>query len=182
MKIEIIKKNYEPASKLEEVIMKKIGKLDKYFHKDADIKVLLKKERETFKMEITVSLKGMFIRSETSGDNMYDNIDVLLPKIEKQIIKHKGKLIQNKKLKQEAFNDSESLFSSEPLENGAAAAQVIKTKSFEIYPKSTEDAIAEMEMLGHDFFVYVSSGSRKIEIVYKRGNGGYGVLQPIVND
>ena len=95
MKVDIVQKNYTMSDKLSEIILKKTNRLSKYFDDNTTVKVMLKKEKDVYKMEITATFNGSYIRAETSGENMYENIDILLPKIEKQIVKYKGKLSKN---------------------------------------------------------------------------------------
>lgn len=175
MKIDIVQTNYDMSKKLEEIIVKKTNKLSKYFNDDAVIKVLLKQEKNIFKMEITAMFNGSFIRSEVNGENMYDNIDILLPKIEKQVLKNKEKLKQ--KFKGSAFKDKEFLYiQSVPTEK---VPKIAKTKTFEIYPKSVSEAIDEMNMLEHDFYIYLDEKTNAIQVIYRRNDGDVGVLIPV---
>jgi putative sigma-54 modulation protein len=162
------------SDKLREIILKKTNRLSKYFDENAVVKVLLKREKDIYKMEITANFNGSFIRSEVNGENMYDNIDILLPKIEKQIIKNKGKLM--KKLKSGAFKDKDFLYLEETPEE--KPANVAKFKSFKVYPLTVEDAVAEMNMLEHDFFVFINKENNKLQIVYRRKDEDIGVLEP----
>jgi putative sigma-54 modulation protein len=176
MNIDIVSKNYVPSDKLKEVIMKKAGKLSKYFDENVSAKVLMKKEKDIYKMEITLNGGRSFIRSEVNGENMYDNIDILLPKIEKQIIKNKEKL--QKKLKENAFKDKEYLYLQQIPED--IPVKITKFKTFEIYPLSVEDAVDQMNMLDHDFFVFINEKTNKLQIVYRRSDNDIGVLEPII--
>lgn len=177
MKVEILQKNYEMSDKLNDIILKKSNRLSKYFDDKTIVKIVLKKEKDIYKMEITVIFNGSFIRSETSGENMYDNIDLLLPKIEKQIIKNKEKL--SKKFKANAFKAKDYLYMlSMPQEKPVS---VTKFKSFEVFSKSVEDAIDEMNMLEHDFYVFVNEKTNKLQIVYRRNDGDMGILEPVIS-
>lgn len=176
MKIEIVQKNYAMSDKLRDIINKKTSKLSKYFDDNASVKVLMKKEKDIYKMEITVTAAGSFIRSENSGENMYDNIDIILPKIEKQIIKNKEKL--KKKLKENAFKDKDYLFMQSIPEE--MPIQITKHKAFEVYPQSIQDAVDEMNMLDHDFYVFINKDTEKLQIVYRRYDGNIGVLEPLI--
>ena len=177
MRIDIVQKNYSMSEKLEEIIRKKTERLSKYFNGDSTVKVLLKRESEVYKMEVTVTVNGSIIRSEVSGENMYDNIDILLPKIEKQIVKNKDKL--KKKFKETAFKDNGFLYlQSLPVEDNI---KIVKTKSFDVGYKTAQEAIAEMGMLEHDFYVYLDSDSDQLHIVYRRDDGNAGLLIPRIN-
>ena len=152
MKVDIVQKNYEMSDRLREIILKKTGKLSKYFDDDTVVRVMLKREKDIYKMEITAMFNSSFIRAEVNGENMYDNIDSLLPKIEKQIIRNKEKL--RDKLKENAFKDRDYLYmQGEPTEGKPS---IVKHKTFEVYPLSVDDAIDEMNMLDHDFYVFIN--------------------------
>jgi putative sigma-54 modulation protein len=175
MKVDIVQKNYEVDDRLKEIILKKTNRLSKYFGDDAVAKVMLKREKDIYKMEITAMFNRSFIRAEVSGENMYDNIDILLPKIEKQIVKNKEKL--HNKLRENAFKDKDYLYmQSEPTEKKPTVA---KHKSFLVYPLSVEDAINEMSMLDHDFYVFINRDTNKVQIVYRRHDGDIGLLEPL---
>jgi len=175
MKVDIVQKNYEVDDRLKEIILKKTNRLSKYFGDDAVAKVMLKREKDIYKMEITAMFNRSFIRAEVSGENMYDNIDILLPKIEKQIVKNKEKL--HNKLRENAFKDKDYLYmQNEPTEKKPTVA---KHKSFLVYPLSVEDAINEMSMLDHDFYVFINRDTNKVQIVYRRHDGDIGLLEPL---
>lgn len=176
MKVDIIQKNYSMSEKLNDIINKKVLRLDKYFDENSVIKVLMKKEKNIYKMEITAMFNGSFIRSEVNGENMYDNIDILLPKIEKQVLKNKQKL--SKKFKENAFKDKDYLY-LQALPNDKPA-NISKFKNFQVYPLKLEDAVDEMNMLDHDFYVFINSKNNKLQIVYRRHDGDIGVLEPLI--
>ena len=98
MRVEFLCKNYNASDKLKDIIRRKIDKLDKFFENETTVKVVLKETKDIETMEVTVGLTGCFIRGEVSGDNMYDNIDLVIPKLEKQIIKHHSKLKSKNRL------------------------------------------------------------------------------------
>ena len=172
MKIEILTKNYDVSEKLREVLTRKITKLDRYFEEDSVIKIYLKKEGNgNYKMEITVEYKGNFIKADVSGENFYDNIDVVLPKIEKQIFKHRTKL--ENKLKRNAYVDFN------PNDYGdILKPQVVKSKKFYLKPMSVDDAIEELDLLNHSFYVFLEASSNEIRVVYRRDDGNIGIIIP----
>lgn len=175
MKVEIQQKNYEMSDKLRDIVLKKTNRLSRYLRDDAVVKVLLKKEKDVYKMEITALINGSFIRSEINGENMYDNIDILLPKIEKQIVRNKERL--SDKFRENAFKDKDYLYmQAMPQEK---PVNITKYKTFEVFPKSVEEAVDEMNMLEHDFYVFINSKTNKLQIVYRRNDGDMGVLEPV---
>ena len=174
MKIEILEKNYNVGVRLNGLILKKVGKLEKYFDKDASCKVVCKKEGNLFKLEISISSKNSFFRSEVIGENMYNNLDIALPKLEKQIIKFKEKKQDNFKI---ADIIPDLLFLDEAPEEDYNASKITKRKSYNLDPITEEDAIIMLENIDHDFFVFLNAESGKINVLYKRKNGEYGLIE-----
>lgn len=180
MRIEIATKNYKPNDHLKGIIEKKIAKFDKYFQKEATIKVMLAasgQNNNRYTMEITLNSGSMRVRSEVTSDNMYENIDVILPKIERQIVKYRKKF--EAKLKKEAFKEPYIYEQSkEAEENQQTKAKIVKRKNFEIGMSTVENAIEDMELLEHNFYVFLNADTSKVSIVYKRHDGDYGLIEP----
>lgn len=170
MKIEITTKNYVLPEKLRDIISKKIGRFDKYFPDDTRTKVVVKKEGSNYKMEISTALQNTYVRSELVSDNPYDAIDILIPKIEKQILKYKSKLEEKLKSFDNADIDVE-IPEIPPF-------KISKTKFFNLIPMHVEDAAMEMDLSSHDFYVFLDEESEKISVIYRRGDGTYGLLVP----
>ena len=178
MEIQISSRNYNISNKLKEILQKKVDKLERYFSEDAEVKIVCKKENDLLKLELTIQDKGLLFRSEVSSDNMYQNIDMALPKIEKQIIKYSSKL--KDKIKKPAINDRDWLYFEEDDTNFIPQAKnaVNKIKSFDIVPLSVEDAQMYLENSDHAFYVYLNEETNKVNIIYKRTFGGYGIIEP----
>ena len=178
MNIQISSKNYNISNKLKELLQKKVDKLDRYFGDDAETKVVCKKENDLLKLELTIQDKGMLFRSEVQSDNMYQNIDMALPKIEKQIIKYSSKL--KDKIKKPAILDRDWLYFEEDDSNFIPQTKnaVTKIKSFDIVPLSVEDAQMYLESSDHAFYIYLNEETHKVNIMYKRTFGGYGIIEP----
>lgn len=172
MKIEIVAKNYQVNEKITSVIEKKVAKLDKYFDDDSKCKVYLKKENRTCKLELEVIYKNNLLRAQGYGENFYDAIDLVVPKLEKQIYKHRSKL--EKQLRQNALKDE--IFSVEDL----VPAKIVKTKQFKLTPMALDEAMEEFELLGHDFYVFMDKESEKVKVLYLRDDGDLGLIDPIV--
>ena len=172
MNIEIVEKNYDVGTRLQGLIEKKVGKLDKYFGKGANCKVVCKKEGNMFKLEISISSKNSFFRSEVIGENMYNNLDVALPKLEKQIIKFK-----EKKKDFKIADDVSELIYLEEFPKEAFPSKISKRKSFSLDPITEEDAIFMLEAIDHDFYVFLNAETGKINILYRRKNGEYGLIE-----
>ena len=177
MEIQITSKNYTPSQKLKQIIEKKIERLDRYFTENATAKVVCSKEKDILKLELTIIDGGLLFRSEVQSDNMYQNIDMALPKVEKQIIKYSGKLKDKFKKRQAIENKDWIYYEKEDIDE--PKQKVIKTKSFDIVPLSVEDAEMYLEASDHAFYVYLNAETGKVNIMYKRTFGGVGILEPI---
>lgn len=173
MRIEISEKNCKASEKLVGVVEKKVSRLDKYFDDDAVCAVYLKQENKYLKTEITIYYKGNMVRAEVSGDNFYDNIDAVLPKIERQIYKHKTKI--EDKLKKDAFLEKQLFFRDEV---NADEGKLVKTKTFELTPMTTEEAAEQLDLLGHSFYVFQDADAGDVRVVYLRQSGDIGLLIP----
>ena len=173
MKIEIVERNYDDGVRLRALFEKKIEKLDRYFNDDAQAKVVCSKEGKRFKLELTIINKGNIYRSETYGENMYENIDIVLPKIEKQIIKYATR--NRDKLKKGAFDSPKYEFlDKEPKEKEKT---VYKKKTFNLDPLTLADAEEFLENLEHDFFVFLNAETGKVNILYNRKDGELGLIE-----
>ena len=172
MKIEITERNYDVGVRLHTLFEKKIEKLDRYFDDNALAKVICSKEGKKFKLELTIVNKGNIYRSEAYGENMYENIDVVLPKIEKQIIKYASK--NRDKMKKGAFDlPNYEYLEEKPKEK---EKEIIKTKTFNLDPMTLEDAKMFLENLEHDFYVFLNAETGKVNIVYNRKDGELGLI------
>lgn len=175
MIIELVSKNYNEGNRLVNVIEKKLSRLDKYFSGDAEALVKLSTVgTEKYTMEITVRFGGYIARAEVTSQNMYDNIDLVLPKLEKQIARFRDRM--NSKVPKKALplktESAEAVPAAEKMGN------VVKEKNFNISIVTVEEAIAEMELLDHDFYVFVNAENNKVSVVYTRHDGDYGLITP----
>ncbi len=170
MRINIIAKNYQVNEKITSVIEKKSTKLDKYFEEEATCKIYLKKENRDCKMEAELSYKGTTIRAQAYAENFYDAVDLVIPKLEKQICKHHSKL--GKHVRQDAIKDG--LFTADELRH----ASIVKTKKFKLEALDIDEAIEQFEMLGHTFFVFLDKKSETVKVLYLRDDGELGLIEP----
>ena len=175
MRIEFLTKNYNPSEKLKDVITKKVERLDKFFEDDTKVKVLLKKANDVETLELTIVLDSVVMRAEVSGDHMYDNIDLALPKLEKQIIKHRTKLMSRSKKVRVKESDMSYVPPTEKEENHG----VVRSKSYELTPMTVEDAIEELELVGHSFSVFANKTTKNVNVLYKRNDGDYGLIEAL---
>lgn len=174
MKVTVIAKNIELTQALKEIVQKKISKLEKYFEVEVEAKATLSVQKNRQIIEVTIPFNGAILRSEESTDDMYKSIDLVEDKLERQIRKQKTRLSRknNGSLKFAALNDIK-VESNEDDEGS-----LVKVKKFGVKPMDSEEAILQMDLLGHNFFVYQDSESSKVNVVYKRKDGNYGLLEP----
>ena len=173
MKIEIIERNYDVGKRLTELINKKLDKFNRYFNDEAVARVVCSLEKDRFKLEVTVKNKGNIYRSEAYGENMYENLDVVLPKIEKQIIKYASK--NRDKLKKGAMEVPTFEFVDEAPKQDKK--QIYKKKVFDLDPLTVEDAQEYLENLEHDFYVFLNAETGRINILYNRKDGDLGLIE-----
>lgn len=174
MRIEFLAKNYNPSDKLKDVITKKVERLDKFFEDDTKVKIVLKKANDVETLELTIMLDGAVMRAEVSGANMYDLIDIALPKLEKQIIKHRSKLMsKSKKVRLKDFD----VPVAPPVEKEHG---VVRSKTYELTPMTVEDAIEELELVGHSFYVFSNKVTKAVNVLYKRNDGDYGLIETVM--
>lgn len=176
MRMIISGKNIEINEALRDRIEKKLGKLDKFLAEDEEVQVRLsqaKGGRNT--VEVTIAFDGAILRAEETNTDMYVSIDKSVDILLRQIRRHRTKL--EKRLRVGAY---EELIPALLPEEGEAAeeASLVRTKRFVMKPMSVEDAIAQMDMLGHSFFLFLNQDTSSACVVYKRLDGGYGLLEP----
>lgn len=173
MKFIIVGKNIEITPGLRSAVEDKIGKLEKYFNPETEVHVTLSVEKDRQKIEVTIPVKGNIIRSEQVSNDMYVSIDLVEEIIERQLKKYKNKLVDQKQsagfFKQE-FIEKEYMDEEE--------IKIIRTKKFDIKPMYPEDACIQMELLGHNFFVFCNAETDQINVVYKRKGNTYGLIEP----
>jgi putative sigma-54 modulation protein len=162
---------YENTDAIKEYIEAKLSRLDKYIKDSDDIEavVLTKKEGRRHKIEVTIPTKDFTLRNEVVDDDLYAAIDLVIDKLERQVRKNKEKLNKKKKVIEDFEIDIEDNFMEEEV--------IVKRKSIELKPIDEEEAILQMELLGHNFFVYKDADTDKICVLYKRKNGNYGIIE-----
>ncbi len=173
MRYIITGKNIDITEGLRTAIHDKIGKLEKYFTPDTEIHVTLSVEKDRQKIEVTIPVKGNIIRSEQVSNDMYVSIDLVEEVIERQLKKYKKKIIDQK---QAAGSFSSEFMEDEPEET--EEVKIIRTKRFGMKPMYPEDACVQMELLGHDFFVFRNAETEEVNVVYKRKGNTFGLIEP----
>ena len=173
MKFIISGKNIEVTDGLKTAIQDKLGKLERYFTPDTEVHVTLSVEKERQKIEVTIPVKGNIIRSEQVSSDMYVSIDLVEEVIERQLRKYKTKIINKQ---QEAGNFQKTFIEDDFMED--EEVKIIRTKKFGIKPMYPEDACVQMELLGHNFFVFFNAETEQVNVVYKRKGNTYGLIEP----
>ncbi|MGE5391347.1 MAG: ribosome hibernation-promoting factor, HPF/YfiA family [Deltaproteobacteria bacterium] len=179
MKFDIRGRNIEITDALKEYTTKRLSKLEKYIEDVKEVQVALSVEGDRHKVEVTIPLNGMILRGEEATDDMYSAIDLVEEKLEKQIEKHKTKLYKQHRgagLKK-AFRDQIQM----DLDQGEQKIEkfkVVRSKRFALKPMDTEEAIMQMNMLGHSFFVFWNPESEQVNVVYRRKDSNYGLIEP----
>lgn len=175
MNITITARKTSVRDSFKERIDKKLGKLDRFFDEGASAIVTVTNEGERETVEVTIQSRGMFYRAEKTTEDRLDSLEAVVDSLTRQIIKNKDKL--GKKLRDSAF-EAENVEVGEENEQSSGEYEIARTKRFVLRPMSVEEAILQMNLVGHAFFVFLDADSSEINVVYRRQNGTYGVLEP----
>lgn len=169
MKVSFVEKNYKIAKRFKDVMAEKLEKLDKYFGEDATARVVCSKQGKQEKLELNISNKGILYRSEVMSANNYDNIDTALPKIEKQIVRDRRKLVdkRRKALPLEFLDEMPEV----------KLPDIFKKKTFDLEPTTIDDAKDSIERLGHTFYIFLNAETGKINVLYRRNDEKYGLIE-----
>lgn len=175
MRVTVIGKNINVTPALKEIVEKKILKLNKYFEPDTEARATLTVQKNRQILEVTISFNGVILRCEEATDDMYKSIDLVQAKLERQIRKQKTKL-QRRNNESLRFNSIKEIALEEDDEG-----EIVKVKKFNIKPMNTEEAILQMELVQHNFFVFKDADTNNVNVIYKRKDGNYGLLEPDYN-
>jgi len=179
MRISITGKNIDVSDYLNNLIEKKVSKLDKYFSDDTTANVTLAVEKNRHIVEVTIPYSGGIIRGEETSGDMYASIDNVLEKLEKQIVKHRTKLEKN--LRMGAFREPEP-FVPEPAaydsDDDDDFPHVVRMKRFDIKPMTVDEAMLQLDLLSHSFYVFTNGDTGVMNVIYKRKDGHFGLIEP----
>ena len=159
------------------MVEKKISKLEKYFGPNVESRATLSVQKNRQRVEVTIPFNGVILRGEEVTDDMYKSIDLVEEKLVRQIRKQRTKLSRKNNsgsLRYPEFNSLE--FKNEDTDEDTS--RIVKTKSFNVKPMSADEAVLQMELLGHSFFVYQDADTNNVSVVYKRKDGNYGLIEP----
>jgi putative sigma-54 modulation protein len=179
MQLIIKGKNLEVTDWLRKYVEKKMGKLDRYLPTIGEVRIELsvqktKSAKDRQVAQVTVRSNGVILRAEERTDDMFASIDAVLEKIYRQIARYKGKRFDRYRGQGEPLPVQEELVETEE------ERDIVRTKDFRLTPMDEEEAIEQMELLGHDFFVFYNVSNQNINVLYRRKDGNYGLLNPQV--
>ena len=180
MKILITGKKIELTDGIKGAVEDKLSKLDRYLHEDTEVKVTVSARKAKQKIEVTIiPINGPIIRAEDSEENLYAAIDVVYDKLNKQLRRYKNKLkgkYQSKGQESIRFQNIEDNAAED--KDGEFDIVIERHKKFDMKPMSPEEAMLQMELIEHNFFVYRDADSNNVNVIYKRKDGNYGLLEP----
>ncbi|MBK5252788.1 MAG: ribosome-associated translation inhibitor RaiA [Peptostreptococcaceae bacterium] len=177
MRIIVSGKNMDITDALRNMAESKLERIDKLFGSEVDAQVTMSVERNRQIVEITIPLKnGVILRAEEATNDMYISIDKAIDKLHKQLEKHKTRIERryrgHESIRLENIPDVEDTDQNE--------FRIVRTKRFPVKPMDPEEAVLQMELLGHAFFVFANSESDEVNVVYKRNDGNYGLIEPTI--
>lgn len=173
MRINTYGKNINVTQGMKKAVEEKLGKLECYFTEETEVHVTFSVENGYKKVEVTIPMKGTTIRAEEVSEDMYASIDMIEDTIERQLRRYKKKLIDKK---QSAVSLSEAFIQDDW--DYEDEIKIVKTKRFDMKPMDIEEACVQMELLGHNFFVFRNAETEEINVVYKRKGNTYGLIEP----
>ena len=175
MKFIISGKNIDVTPGLKAAVEDKIGKLEKYFTPETEVHATLSVEKERQKIEVTIPVKGNIIPSEQVSNDMYVSIDLAAEVIERQLKKYRNKFRADQQAGAASLRTD---FIENNYEEDDEEVRIVRTKKFDIKPMYAEDACVQMELLGHDFYVFCNAETDEVNVVYKRKGNTYGLIEP----
>ncbi|WP_206811158.1 ribosome hibernation-promoting factor, HPF/YfiA family [Paradesulfitobacterium ferrireducens] len=171
MNIIIRGKHIEVTDALKSYVTKRVGKLEKYTDEFQDITVTLLVERDRHRVEVTAPINGMILRGEEETGDMYSSIDLVLEKLERQIDKYRTRILR--KMRSKVLKDHEPSVGPAEEEH-----QLVRNKKFSAKPMAVDEAIMQMNLVGHNFYVFTNADTHQMNVVYRRKDGDYGLLEP----
>lgn len=174
MKVNITARKTTIKDSFRERVEKKLQKFDRFFDDEAAAAVVVSNERERETVEVTINYGGMIFRAEKTTADRADSLDAVCDVLFKQIVKNKSKLVS--RVREKAFDD---LNDADIAAESEAAYNVVKHKKFPVNAMSVDEAILQMNMLGHEFFMFENNETGEINVVYSRHGNSYGLIEPI---
>lgn len=172
MNINVRGKNVQVTPALKDHVERRIGKLGRFFETNQEAQVTLTVEKDRHRIEVTIPLNGYILRGEEETGDMYASIDMVLDKLEKQIEKYKTRI--SRKMRDSSIRDMPPV--SEIVEEDTP--RLMRTKRFALKPMPVDEAIMQMNLVGHSFFVFSNADTDEVNVVYKRKDGNFGLIEP----
>ncbi len=172
MKLVIQGKNFQVTDDVLKYAEKRLSTVEKFFDNIQELNTIISKERGNIKVEVTLSASGTVIRGESRTPDVFSSIDDVVDKLKRQIKKYKERFIERRReaAKEKKLERTVEVEEEEP--------RIVKVKRFILKPMDEEEAIMQMELLGHNFFVFLNSRTDKFNVIYKRTDGNYGLIEP----
>ncbi len=184
MKIMTYGKNIDVTPALKRYVEEKLSKIEKYFEEEPiEAQVTMEVEKERHIVEVTAFVNGIILRGEEKTDDMYASIDGVIEKLERQIHKYKTKIHKKLIERKQEYKQEYKEERTEELLNGLEMEdefepEIVRTKKFAIKPMDVKEAVMQMDLLNHDFFVFSNADTDEVNVVYKRNDGNYGLIEP----
>lgn len=175
MRIIVSGKNMDITDALRDRVEKKLTKFERYFGPGTEAHATLSVEKNRHIIEVTIPFNGVILRGEEATGDMYTSIDNVIEKLERQMRRHKTKLERRMKDGNVRFENWVMPVDDEEEDD---EQRIVKTKKFAMKPMQTEEAVMQMELLGHSFFVFSNAETEEVNVVYKRKDGNYGLIEP----
>lgn len=179
MSLQITTRNVDLTDELKEYVEKKVSKLYKFVDGTLGVHVILRGEKFRQIAEITILANGVTIHRQAQTDDMFTSLDKVVDKVQRQIVKEKGRTIAIKSRKNQG--KKEALRAPTPLEElvaGQPAPEIVRGKSYPRKPMAAEEALMQMKMLRDDFFMFINSQTKEVNLLYKRKDGKYWLVEP----
>lgn len=178
MQVQVVGRNIEITDALRQYVEKKLSRFDKYFYRTLQAQVRLRVEKGRHVCEVTIPLDGLILRGEESSEDLYASIDQVLDKLERQIHKHKTRINRKNRRENRVRGVVQPVIREEVEPSPEERWEVVREKTFPAKPMDVEEAILQMNLLGHDFFVFRDAETNDVHVVYRRKEGGYGLIRP----
>lgn len=178
MLINVKGKNMNVTDALEKYAEKKVRRLEKHFHNIKQAEITQSVQRNWHIVEVTLEGDGILLRGEERSDNMYASIDQVVEKLERQIARFKGKMIGKSHPHEPPKEHIPAEPETEAPESKTAKMEIVRVKTFSLKPMAPEEAAMQMEMIGHDFYVFLNAETERVSVIYRRQDGSYGMIEP----
>lgn len=172
MQITVRGRNVDISNSLRDYVEKKVGRLERQFDSAIAATATLSVERDRHTVEVTMPLGGLVLRGEETTGDMYSAVDLVVDKLERQIDKYKTRV--SRRLR----SGEEKLIAEQVESGGDRDPRVVRTKRFNLKPMTLDEAVLQLGLIGHDFFIFTNAESERINVLYRRKDGNYGLIEP----